>query len=402
MRMGAKRARAVGCLLSMSLVVAACGGSPEEETEATAESPTEATGDEEAEATGEAPSEEAVEEAVEEEGSIEAPENWEPEYVDGVLQPLPDGFPDREIMVINRRQPGHRDYEHMTSLLESVGDNAPVELVVEDRTGLQWKTWTVVDILLSEEQCHDGYCISPLDIPGGIGDLAVDPIERELGYGLDDFQPIAAVETHPFIVAQRSDAPWGDTFEDFVAYAQENPGEVLYASNETGSGHDIFAHHVFNTFGIEVQKAPMPTQQEAGTALGAGAADITVLGFPILPLVEAGRAETLLVTGPEGMDTSAYGENVPTHHDIEELAGQDWGVIVGWMVNKDTPDLHVQWLNELMSNVEDDEDFMAREDPLNIEIDVSTVEEAEQLAEQAFDLNQEIARELGLHWEQQG
>ena len=381
MLMRSKRVRALGCLLAVSLLAAACGGEEEPAVEE--------------------PADEAVEEAVEEEAPLDSEEEWEPEYVDGVLQPLPDGFPEREITVINRREPGHRGYEHMTAVTQSIAENSPVELVVEDRTGLQWKTWTVVDILLTEEECHDGYCISALDIPGGMGDLAVDPIERELGYGIDDFQAVASVESHPFILVQGADAPWGDTFEEFVAYAQENPGEVLYASNEVGTGHDIFAHYIFNQFDIEVDKAPMPSQQEAATAVGAGAADISVLGFPVLPLIDAGRGEALLVTGPEGMDTSAYGENVPTHHEIEELAGQDWGVIVGWMVNNDTDPLRVQWLNELISNVEADEDYMARTDDLHIQIDVSTVDEAQQLAEQAHELNQEIARELGLHWEQQ-
>ena len=43
-------------------------------------------------------------------------------------------------------------------------------------------------------------------------------------YSYDSFQPIARLLSSPWVFAVRSDSPW-KTFEDFVEYAKENPGQ---------------------------------------------------------------------------------------------------------------------------------------------------------------------------------
>ena len=52
----------------------------------------------------------------------------------------------------------------------------------------------------------------------------------------DDFEPIAALTSSPQIVVTNADRPY-ETFEEFVAYAKENPGEVKVGVTLAGVPH---------------------------------------------------------------------------------------------------------------------------------------------------------------------
>lgn len=52
----------------------------------------------------------------------------------------------------------------------------------------------------------------------------------------DDYEPIAAITASPQYVTVSADSPW-ETFEEFVEYAQDNPGEIRFGVTLGGVPH---------------------------------------------------------------------------------------------------------------------------------------------------------------------
>ena len=68
---------------------------------------------------------------------------------------------------------------------------------------------------------------------------------------VNDMNMVIVTELIPYVFIQRKNAPWGNTFADFVKYAKANPGKARYISNEVGSGNDMAGEWVMQTLGIK-------------------------------------------------------------------------------------------------------------------------------------------------------
>src|SRR5690606_22527993 len=148
------------------------------------------------------------------------------------------------------------------------------------------------DIRKNREGGTEGYYPVVSTSVGVTLGLLIDPIEEELGMGLDDFNIILVTETIPYVMIQRKDAPCGNTFEKWVEYAKAHPEELTYVSNQVGTGTDVFMEWVMDQLGVTAQKIPATNQQAAATAVGAGEGDFTMLvGDTALTHWEAGRAD---------------------------------------------------------------------------------------------------------------
>jgi tripartite-type tricarboxylate transporter receptor subunit TctC len=88
-------------------------------------------------------------------------------------------------------------------------------LGLEEATGREADGYTVA-------QVHEGLLVSHHT---GVTDV-----------NWDDFAPVAALTSSPQIVVTNADRPY-ETFEEFVAYAQENPGELKVGVTLAGVPH---------------------------------------------------------------------------------------------------------------------------------------------------------------------
>ena len=107
---------------------------------------------------------------------------------------------------------------------------------------------TVARIYASELEQSLGTSIVVSNVTGASGAIGLEQVRNSNPYGYtiaympvestmlkalgftdlstDDFRFIGRAMTIPAAVTVRADAPW-DTFEDFVNYAKEHPGEIL-------------------------------------------------------------------------------------------------------------------------------------------------------------------------------
>ena len=169
--------------------------------------------------------------------------------------------------------------------------------------------------------------------------IAYMPVEstmlKALGFtdlSTDDFRFIGRAMTIPAAVTVRADAPW-DTFEDFVNYAKEHPGEIQVGNSGTGSIWHIAAASIEKECGVQFTHVPFDGAAPAVDALlGGNIQAVTVSPSEVKNNVDSGDFKVLCVLGESH---SSVVPDVPTAQELGiDITIQGWG---GFAVPKDTP-----------------------------------------------------------------
>lgn len=330
-----------------------------------------------------------------------AAQDWTPEYVDGVLQPLPDGFPDEPISLLVLDEPGSSDGVYARDMQSALRDISPVPVEVIDRGDVgTYPTWEALQWTLDQPGGGEGYYPLIFVLPGTVLDLLTVPIENDLGVTVEDLNIINVTEVTPYVVTSRKDAPWGASFEALVEYAKEHPGKVKYLSRSPGSGGYTALERYMEIKGMEVDTRVGGSHDEIQSALGAGVADIGITQIETaLTHWEAGRIEILMMTGDNR--AGPPWEDVPSAADMG-MAGEPWAQNRGFAVNEEVPDSHREWLFELFRASAETEEFQEARKRLPGNTLVMLDHDAGmEMADQLLEISEPIIRRLGIHWDQQ-
>lgn len=169
--------------------------------------------------------------------------------------------------------------------------------------------------------------------------IAYMPVEstmlRALGFtdlSTDDFKFIGRAMTIPAAVTVRADAPW-ETFQDFIDYAKEHPGEVQVGNSGTGSIWHVAAASIEDKCGVQFTHVPFDGAAPAVAALlGNNIQAVTVSPSEVKTNVDSGDFKVLAILG-EGH--SSVVPDVQTAQEMGiDITIQGWG---GFAVPKDTP-----------------------------------------------------------------
>ncbi|MFK7762966.1 MAG: Bug family tripartite tricarboxylate transporter substrate binding protein [Roseobacter sp.] len=128
------------------------------------------------------------------------------------------------------------------------------------------------------------------------------PQVEDLPYGVDDFVPVARINYSPAIFVARADAPFA-TLEEMVSYATDNPGDLVYSSdNLNGWTYTVFellkARTGVDMTGVEYGGGGPAIARLLGGETMAYAGDISVVGEHI----ESGALVPLCVTDTVRID----------------------------------------------------------------------------------------------------
>jgi tripartite-type tricarboxylate transporter receptor subunit TctC len=324
------------------------------------------------------------------------------DFVKGVLQPLPDGFPKRAITIVNPDDPGSRDGIYARSILEAVQKISPVQVILSDEPAPAFGTFYTINDIKKREGGMEGYYPIIVSIIGTTSDLTVEPITKETGLTANDMDMLVATDTIPYVVIAKKDAKWGKSFADLVKYGKEHPGELKYISNQVGSGNDLAMEWVLNELGLKVTKIPAPSNDAVAAAIGAGQGDFSMSqAGTALQHYQAGKVEVLLVTGTSVPAPWDKDSNVVTAK-AAGLPDSPWGVVQGISVPKGVPKEHVDWLYKLFKAAAETEHHRKREQTVpGAKITLYTPEEANKLKMQVLEYTDPVVRALGLHIDQQ-
>lgn len=324
---------------------------------------------------------------------------WKPEFKDGVLQPLPSGWPNSSITLLNPDDAGSPDGLFVRTAVEAIRKVSPVDIEILDRSDFgTYGTWEALQWMSEQPGGNEGNIVVVASVVGGALDLIATPVADDLGVTMDDFNFVIATELTPFILTQKKDPPWGSTkFEDMVAYVKDHPGEVRYICYSPGSGRDISWTHYASKLGLEFKEpwACGDGSQGIAAIIGAGDGDLG-LNDPNQARIgyDAGRTDSIMVTGTEAA-TDPW-PDIPNGVEAAGIEDDPWGVTRGWAVTKETPDDHRQWLFELFKKASEDEDFkQARLQLAGTTLFVMNHDEARARAEAALEYAEPILKEAG-------
>lgn len=141
--------------------------------------------------------------------------------------------------------------------------------------------------------------------------------------GPDDITPIMQYTEFPaaLVVHQDSDI---SSLDDWIAYGEDNPGELQMANSGNGSSWHMAAAGIANEAGIDVEHVSYDGAEPAMTAVVNGEADCTAVGAAeVAPQVRDGDLEALGV---------AFSEQVDSLPDTQTMKEQGLDIEIGsWL-----------------------------------------------------------------------
>ena len=324
------------------------------------------------------------------------------ELVDGRLQPLADGFPDRPLTIVIGDEPGTREGLYGVAMQTALQEVSPVDVLISNEPGPTFGTWFLIGDVAQRPGGTEGYYLVGMTIPGMAADLTIEPITEELGLTIDDINPVIVTETLPYVGIQRKDAPWGTTFAEMVAYARENPGKVTYISNQVGSGNDLAMEWIANELDIEFQKIPAPSSDAQAASIAAGEGDWGLTQATVaMQALQAGKVDVTFVTGDTVPAMWADNKNITTAEQAG-LPPAPFGIMQGFLVPKEVPEEHREWLFQLIKAATETEGYKNREKTVpGLSIRVMDHDQANEAKYQILEYVDPVVRELGMHIDSQ-
>lgn len=318
------------------------------------------------------------------------------------MAPLPNGFPSQPLTLLVVDEPGSADSIYTNQLVEAANQLSPVPIRVQHRQDFtNFGTWEALAWIMNQgQQGSEGYTSLVYTVPGSVIDLLVVDMESVLGVTLDDLNFVVSTEVLPYFIHQRADAPWGDTMEELITYAQENPGEVRYISGGIGGSQDAAMQWYLRELGVEVNTIIGGGGGERALTVASGNGDIT-LSPPdlIIPHYDGGRVKVLMMSGDQ--PAPAPWEGTPNAADFG-FENDPWGQVRGIAVSPDVPDENRQWLEDLFTKASQTPDFQAlRLQVPGLQMRTLGPDETRAVGQAAYDATLPIMRELGVFWSDQ-
>jgi tripartite-type tricarboxylate transporter receptor subunit TctC len=176
----------------------------------------------------------------------------------------------------------------------------------------------------------DGYTIL-LTTPNHTINAALQP---KLPYDTEkDLVPISVIATVPEVLVSNPAAPF-KTFEEFVAYAKQNPGKLNYASAGVGTLPHLTMELLLQRVGVKVTHVPYRGAAPAMTDLLADVVQLKLDTYATShPQVAAGRLRML---GIASGHRSKLMPDVPTIAEMG-LPGYEGNLWIGMMAPAGTP-----------------------------------------------------------------
>ncbi|MDB5413259.1 MAG: hypothetical protein JWR10_1594 [Rubritepida sp.] len=212
-------------------------------------------------------------------------------------------FPERSLRMVVPYAPGGNTDVVARILALPLSEILGQPVVVENRPGAGG---SVASLQMARSRA-DGYSI----MIGSNGPMTVNPsIQPNLGYDpLRDFAPIGLVCRTPLTIVVKPGLPVRD-LREFIAYAEENRGQVTVGSSGVGSsGHLAIASFAALT-GLTLQHVPYPSGSQIVTDLLAGNMDSAITEISTALPLHRGRQIRILAVATAAR--SVLAPDIPT------------------------------------------------------------------------------------------
>lgn len=226
-------------------------------------------------------------------------------------------WPTRPIQVIVAFSPGGGTDILARTIVPFIERNLGASLAVINRPGGGGE----VGFTALARARPDGYTIGFINLPP----LLTIPIERDAGFSLADFAPIANLVDDPGAFNVHADSPF-QNLQDLIAFARANPGVVTVGTSGIG-GDDHLAMLFFEqATGVDLTHVPFAGAAPNRTALLGR--HISVGAFNISEAIEFARAGRIRVLGKMAAERWEMAPEVPTFREqgVDITIASDRGI----------------------------------------------------------------------------
>ncbi|WP_084680951.1 tripartite tricarboxylate transporter substrate binding protein [Desulfospira joergensenii] len=179
------------------------------------------------------------------------------------------------------------------------------------------------------------------------------PFLRDVNYDpMNDFEAIMLYGLYQHGLCVKADSPW-KTFEEFIAYAKENPNKVTYSTAGTGSGQHLVMEYLAAKEGIKWTHIPYKGGVNAVTACLGGHVTATSQATEWKSYVQAGQLRLLAVYGVKRI------ASFPDVRTLKEI-GYDYALVSGMGIigPKNLPDDVVKKVGDAFGSACQDKGFL--------------------------------------------
>lgn len=210
-------------------------------------------------------------------------------------------YPTKTVQIINPFPPGAVTDIVARILLPKMSASLGQQVVIVNKAG----GGGAVGIQAAKDAAPDGYTILVTPPP-----IAIIPIiNKNSGFTLKDFAPLTLATSSPNTTVVKADAPWR-SFEEFIADAKKNPGQLTYGSAGPGTTPHFIGELVKLKTGIDLTHVPLGSESAAATAVLGGHVNIAFLTLGTTRShIEAGTLRALAVASNRRLKDFP---NVPT------------------------------------------------------------------------------------------
>lgn len=199
-------------------------------------------------------------------------------------------FPERPINLIVPWPAGGGQDVVGRLVAEHLDRQLPVSVVVSNTPGAAGAT----GVRAIEESAPDGYTIGTMGLHV-IAQSYINPNATDLA----NIAPLVMVNTNPAAISVRADLGL-ETLEDFIAFASENPGEIINGNDSPGGFSFLTVELMEEELGIELTKVPYQGFAPTVSALVSGEIMSATLPVPVVAdLHNAGEIVMLAVASDE-------------------------------------------------------------------------------------------------------
>ncbi len=204
---------------------------------------------------------------------------------------LAQNYPSRPITLIVPWPAGGSTDTHLRKLGELASKHLGQPIIIENKPGFGGMLGPSA---MAKNAAPDGYTLSQLTV----GAFRTPHMQKVDWDPLRDFTYIIGVSGYAFGVVVKTDSPF-KTFNDLIAYARANPGQMAFGSTGTGTSPHLLMEEVAAKAGVQFLHVPFKGNADSTQALMGGhvmaQSDATGWG----KFVDAGTFRLLVTFGNE-------------------------------------------------------------------------------------------------------
>jgi tripartite-type tricarboxylate transporter receptor subunit TctC len=325
-------------------------------------------------------------------------QGWTPEYKDGVLQPLADGFPNQEITIVVPDDPTSAEGILATQVANVAKQFSPVGIRTEIRQDFQaMPTWEALAYVKREERGKEGYMIITFSHAGSLADTLAADVKATVGVDRSDMQPVIGLEIARWFMTQCADVAWEPTIQALIDQIKANPGKVRYMGQGAGGGVDLGFFSTMKHFGInadQLDAIPIGGTVEQATATAACEGDVTNTTVePIMPHIQKERVKLIFMNGTQRVPEFP---DVPTAADLGMTNG---GLMSGkeLITSSDVSPEHLAWLYELFRKATEQQEYIdGRHKIPGLVVEIRNPADTQKLFDDTVDEVRAVLDDLGL------